>query len=172
MTNGRAKVRAFTLAEVMAAMALMMVIASGIYGSLIIGEFMITEARFRADAQMLATDEAWMMFNNSYANLFGYPLAAEFTDTANMRILTATGAIAYRPAIPASAIGIEMDVADVPGYGNSVLARTGVLRKTVATATDHVIITTDVLWNRRDRVSGPASFASESKTIWRYNNDR
>lgn len=170
------RVRFFTLTEVMAAMALLMLVASGIYGSLILGEFMVTEARFRSEAQALATDEAWMLFHNPYDNVRIYPLVADFTDTSAMRILTKTGtavsAISFQTNIPTNAFGIEMDVADVPGYENSVLARTGVLKRMVVTETDHVVITTQVSWNRRAGVRAATSFSSETKTLWRYDNDR
>ena len=64
----------FTLAEVVVASGILAILASGVYGAMLMSQHMIASAVHHQEAKALAFDQAWTLFNADYEKgLRNYP---------------------------------------------------------------------------------------------------
>jgi len=68
-TVRRRRVRPFTMAEVIVAGAVVALASLGIFGSMIMAHYLIENAREYQEAEKLAVDKLWAVFNERYDDL-------------------------------------------------------------------------------------------------------
>jgi len=70
---GRRRRRFFTLAEVIIASAILALVATSVFTSVLMAEFLVSNAREHQTAETLAMDKLWQIFNLPYQQLENSP---------------------------------------------------------------------------------------------------
>lgn len=70
---GRRRRRFFTLAEVIIAGAILALVATGVFTSVLMAQFLISNAREHQAAESLAMDKVWEIFNLPYQQIENSP---------------------------------------------------------------------------------------------------
>ena len=143
--------KTFTLAEVMVSLGVMALLASGIYGSCILGMKMMSASRFSVEAESAAMDQVSILFNQPFAVLWDYP-------NTTTKVNTLPGYV------------------DTPTSKRSVFVNTGEIRSVVlcTTSTPQYVDVLVTVWGSGYGVthSGTSLELIASASATRYNTQR